>query len=158
TPDGQLRHWMSFKFPIHDAAGRVFIAGMALDITEHMHAENALRESEERYRLLAENATDVISRHTREGRCLYTSPACRTLLGYAPEELAGRSIIDLVHPDDAVGLRKALAEIAAGASVPPISYRVRRKDGNHVWVETASRRLPAEDGQVREIVAVTRDI
>ena len=158
TPEGEFRQWMTFKFPIHDAAGRQFIAGMALDITEHMRAENALRESEVRYRLLAENATDVISRHTPDGMYLYSSPACRALMGYAPEELAGRSIYDVVHPDDAAAVRRTLAEITAGAKGPPSAFRMRHKDGNYLWVEIAGRGVTAADGTVGEIVAVSRDI
>jgi PAS domain S-box-containing protein len=68
-------------------------------------ARNAPRESEELYRLLAENSTEVISRHTPEGVYTYVSPACRSLLGYEPEELVGRSVHKLVYPEDLEQLR-----------------------------------------------------
>ena len=63
-------------------------------------AGNAPRESEELHRLLAETSTEVISRHTPEGVYTYVSSACRSLLGYEPEELVGRSAHELFHPED----------------------------------------------------------
>ena len=63
-------------------------------------AQAAPREIESLYRLLSENTTDLISRHTDEGVFLYLSPACENLLGYAPDELLGKSIYKYFHPDD----------------------------------------------------------
>lgn len=138
------------------------LLGAMKDITERVAAEEALRESEERYRLLAENATDMISRRTPDGVFLYASPACRALLGYEPEELLGRTIHDFADPADPLhpfhrsGQRLADAP-AGGTSV--VRTRVRRKDGQVVWLETTSRAVvnPAT-GAVQEIVAVSRDI
>ena len=73
---------------------------MIHDITDRRNAEEALRKSEEQFRLLAENSTDMISRHTPDGVYRYVSPACRTLLGYEPEELLDHSRIEFLHPDD----------------------------------------------------------
>ena len=67
---------------------------------ERIHMQEALRESESQFRLLAENASDMIARLTIDGQILYVSPACETLLGYKPEELIGTIIFDLVHEKD----------------------------------------------------------
>jgi PAS domain S-box-containing protein len=121
--------------------------------------EAALHDSEHLFRLLAENASDLISRHTPRGICLYASPACRTLLGYDAEELLWRSACDFIHPDDAVEISKTYAALATAPDVCTLTYRIRRKDGQYVWFETASRTLwDAESGAASEIHAVSRDI
>ncbi len=80
------------------------ILTMIHDITDRRNAEQALRASEEKFRLLAENSTDMISRHTPDGVYRYVSPACRTLLGYEPEELVGHSAFEFFYPDDREGI------------------------------------------------------
>ncbi len=118
-----------------------------------------LVESEELYRLLADNATDVISRHTPEGVYTYASPAARSLLGYDPEELVGRSAYELLHPEDLRAVERSHETILAGTDVYTVSYRIRRRDGGYTWFETTSRAIRAPDsGEVREIVAVSRDV
>jgi two-component system cell cycle sensor histidine kinase/response regulator CckA len=125
---------------------------------ERRRAEEALRDSETRYRLLAENAEDLISRHTPAGVFLYVSPACRSLLGYEPEDLIGRRAADLIHPESLEGGHPWLAADLAQPEPPLVSSRLQRKDGTFVWVETSMRVLnnPAT-GSAPEIVCVTRN-
>jgi PAS domain S-box-containing protein len=115
--------------------------------------------SEELYRLLAENSTDMISKHTSEGVYTYASPACRALLGYEPEELVGHSANEFLHPEDLEQTKTTPAVILQPPDLYTISYRIRRKDGSYIWFETTSRRVrePGTD-EVLEIVAVSRDI
>src|SRR5215207_4853022 len=87
-----------------------------------------LQESEELYRLLAENSTDLISKHTPEGVYTYASPACRSLLGYEPEELVGHSAYEFVHPDDLERTRTTHPLIPRHHAPSTVSYRIRRKD------------------------------
>jgi PAS domain S-box-containing protein len=117
----------------------------------------ALRESEERYRMLAEQSSDFIARYRLDGTVVYASPACRTLLGYEPQELLGTSYYELFHQGDVDPVRQRIT--AAGADPATVSYRVRRKDGATVWLESTLRvvREPATEAAT-EVVAVSRDI
>ncbi|HSF75585.1 MAG TPA: CHASE4 domain-containing protein, partial [Microcoleus sp.] len=96
-------------------------------------------ESEDRYRLMAENSTDMITRHDPKGVFVYVSPASRALLGYEPSELIGRVPNDYFHPDDLETIAKAHWKVLALPVTYTVSYRIRRKDGKYIWFETTGR-------------------
>lgn len=108
-------------------------------------------QNEARYRLLAENSVDMIARTDQEGRYLYVSPASRTILGYEPDELLGRSYEEFVHPDDLADLPRFTGQKITKR------YRFLHKDGHYVWMETAVRPLNGF-GESREYISVARDI
>ncbi len=121
--------------------------------------EKILAASEERYRWLANNATDMISRHDYDGRYTYVSPMSRELLGYEPEELVGRDCYEFFHPDDVAKISQHHDVIHNSQDVQSIAYRLHHKDGQYVWVESTSR--PVQDPQTGEItgnISVTRNI
>ncbi|HUE38956.1 MAG TPA: PAS domain-containing sensor histidine kinase [Candidatus Binatia bacterium] len=144
-----------------EAAERARVAA-ALRVNEEQQraAAQALRESEERYRMLAEQSSDFIARYRLDGTLVYASPACRNLLGYEPGEIVGSSYYRLFHPADVDPVRhriRAAAEAAAVAET--VSYRVQRKDGTYVWLESTLRILyDAASHAPSEVVAVSRDI
>jgi PAS domain S-box-containing protein len=111
-----------------------------------------------RYRLWAEQASDVISLVDLDGTVRYISPSCEKLLGYPPEALVGRSVFEIVHPDDAVWLRERPVP-AEAMDVELPSYRIVRADGALRWVETSARLiLDAQTGEPTGSVAATRDV
>ncbi len=116
-------------------------------------------ESEVRYRLLADNATDVIARHAPDGRILYISPAVQTILGYQPRQLQGRYPSEFFHEDDATTMNDILDVLRATNGVSRAEHRLRHSKGHYVWLETTGRavRDPVW-GNVTELVTVSRDI
>ena len=158
---GVTRVYLATKWPNRDAQGRIIgVLGISRDVTERLQAEEALRQGEANYRLLADNVTDIISRHDADGRFLYASPACRTLLGYELRELIGRLSHEFIHRDDLPRVAQARAAMRGEDSGPrTIEYRIRRKDGGYTWVETASRLVHGEAAVSEpEELWVSRDV
>jgi len=142
-----------------DSDGSVTVAGGVQDVTESKAAEAELREREARYRLLADNATDMISRHDPEGFYTYVSPACRQILGYEPEEIIGTSAYDHFHPEGCGAIRKLHDTIVEKPFFSKTAYRIRKKDGRYIWLETTSKVVTDPDSsKVQEIVAISRDV
>jgi PAS domain S-box-containing protein len=126
---------------------------------ERRRMEDRLRDSEARYRFLADNALDFISLHDPAGNVLYASPAARRMLGYRPEELMGVSAEAFLHPDDREKFREGNGCLTRGESAAvTLQYRLRRKDGGFLEVEAVASALPAGRGEVRQVLRVTRDL
>lgn len=117
------------------------------------------QETEDRYRLMAENSTDMITRHDPDGVILYVSPASQALLGYEPSQLLGKTPSRLFHPDDLETVHKAHSTILSLPVTYTVTYRICRADHNYIWFETTSRTIrDPQMGNVEEIIAVSRDI
>jgi PAS domain S-box-containing protein len=130
------------------------------DVTQNRIAERAVEESERRYRLLAENATDIIIWSDLTTCRRYVSPAVRAVLGYDPEDLIGTQPLDFVHPDEVAEYRRVLGDLTGGRAARALtSQRYRHRDGHWVWLEisfslTHDRATGAPDGYV----ATLRDV
>lgn len=109
--------------------------------------------------MLAEDASDLISRLTPEGVYAYVSPSARKILGYGPDEMIGRSVHDFVRPEDRAELRTSLEGCVAGSDARTVVYQVRRKDGSHIWFETTIHSSRDEDteGSI-ELQTTSRDV
>ncbi len=107
-----------------------------------LRSRDALAESEQQFRGIAESARDIIVRYEPDTTMTYVSPACMAVLGYAPEELVGRRMREIIHPDELGTGAKLLAAVAsAGPDGPPVRMRMRalQKDGAWRWMEGAPR-------------------
>jgi len=129
------------------------------DITDRKKAEKLILESENRFRLLAENTNDMISRHLADSTYLYVSPACKTLFGYEPEELIDTKAFHLIHPDDVERVIAVTQEAIKTGSSRMGQYRHLTKDSHYIWVETVGKVLKNEiTGDIEDIICVVRDI
>jgi PAS domain S-box-containing protein len=118
----------------------------------------AVEEARSSYALLAENATDVISRHELHGQFTYVSPAASNLLGYTSAELLEMSIFDMMHHDDLARFGFEERSLFEERDVVNIEYRIQRKDEEYIWFETTARAVRDSKGEVVDMVAVSRDV
>jgi PAS domain S-box-containing protein len=119
----------------------------------------SLANSEKRYRLLAENAGDLICCHAPHVGFHYISPSCREMFGYTPDELVGKDPEDLFHPDDRVKIRQTYSLLVTSPAILTESGRIRHKDGDYLWVEIKVKAIAnADTGLQIEIVTTVRDI
>jgi two-component system, cell cycle sensor histidine kinase DivJ len=121
-------------------------------------ADEAAAEGAAMYRFLADNAMDLITRHSSDGRIRFASPAAQAILDMPPQELLGIAPAALVHPDDLRRTQNAFMESAYYGRAASAEVRMKRRDGSYVWVEIRCRPAPAGRGASSDIVAVTRDI
>ena len=136
-----------------------FITGLLSsgeDITERKEAEQKLKESEEKYRLITENVNDVISVFDKNFNLIYINAAGERLSGFSKDEVLVRKPQGFMHPDDINRSIKIFQEaVKTGEGFG--EFRMRRKDGSYVWLETNAKIINDEKGETKAIL-VSRDI
>ncbi len=150
--------WMRYLFlkgKVVDVNG---CFGIAQDITGQKESENALVNSEQKFRLLAENSEDIISVHAADGTIWYLSPSLTHVLGYEVEEVIGTAILDYVHPDDRHKFFKQerSPDLQDQESLI-IRYRIRKKDKSFLWLETIIKPI-VDHNEVIKLVCTSRNI
>jgi cell cycle sensor histidine kinase DivJ len=154
------------------ASATLYAAGLAFSAESLARTGVALLNFEEdRYRLLARNMSDVISRHRRNGAVQFISPAVETMLATPVAQLLGHGLFDRVHVADRPAYLTALSEAARGGDSRSVEFRLRRdvprggERGPHhqvdfIWVEMRCRPLeqPSQPATEAEVVAVMRDV
>ena len=126
------------------------------DITEKLAAQQALRDREEMFRSLIENASEAITVLSADGTSLYDSPSVERVLGVPPEAVVGTRSFSLLHPDDREAVKETFAAMLAGEEPRPIEARLRHRDGSWRTVEAIGRRRRQDDAWV--VVINYRDV
>jgi diguanylate cyclase (GGDEF)-like protein/PAS domain S-box-containing protein len=130
----------------------------APDADAASRARLALERSERYFRSLIENAHDTITILARDGTITYGSPSVKRVLGYASEDVAGRSVFDFIHPDDLGRVREVFSRAGRGTGpTAELELRVRHQDGSWRVLEIVGRNL-FEDPAVRGVVVNARDV
>jgi len=152
--------WTEWEFiALIDDDGLVTeIQGIGVDVTEKVQSQELLLSSEQQYRLLAEHSEDIITVHSPHADIQYISPSVKTVLGYAPEEVLGRNIMDFVHPDDT-------SRFIPGKDTPSLEtvetmllrYRMLHKNGEHIWLESIIKPI-WENGRIARLICTSRNI
>ncbi|HYD56371.1 MAG TPA: PAS domain S-box protein, partial [Burkholderiales bacterium] len=158
--DGGTRFWESSAAPILDAAGALSgYRGVSRDVTERKRAEQALAESEARFRDLADNTSDFIWELDAQMRFTYASGSLKTLLGQAPESLLGHMPVEFMPPEDATRVGRAMKDLAREKKgFASLEHGVRDAEGRlHVW-EVSGVPILGLDGELRGYRGVSRDI
>jgi PAS domain S-box-containing protein len=136
---------------------RIVVCGVIRDISKRKQAEKALRESEENFRALAENANDGILIAVGEGEHAYANKHAAEITGYSVSELLKTTIKDLAHPDELKKIKERFRTILAGKPFQKhYETKIIRKDGKEVSIEVASA-TSIWQGQPADIVII-RDI
>lgn len=128
------------------------------DITDRKQAEEALRASEENYRLMADNMTDLVSIVDESGLMRYASPSHLAVLGHSPDFYLGKSAFEVVHPEDLPYMMSEFEQILRSNESRVAEFRHKHADGSWIWVEAKGKIFMDQKTLERRIIIVSRDV
>ncbi|EIT83843.1 PAS/PAC sensor signal transduction histidine kinase [Fictibacillus macauensis ZFHKF-1] len=158
--DGSLLNTSITLFPLFDQDGRAYAySGISRDITEKKAQEKALVASEEKYRIIAENTTDLIASVNKQGFLTYLSPSHQTILGADPHVYNHTYAISYIHPDDQERVRMITCQSINDGE--PFKFEARwqhQQTKEFFLLETSATPIVGPHGQIDGIVVVSRDL
>ena len=157
-PDGIMR-WLS-------GTGKVFlkngvptkVIGTIIDITQQKADAKALLKSREIYRTLTNNMHDMVAQADINGNFIYVSPSHKRILGFDSEKLFGRSIFELIHPQDLPLVATKFEVSIKNKNPEKAEFRYKTANGEYVWIETQGNPILNPKGEVETIILSSRDI
>ena len=157
--DGEVRHVRDTGFPIRDEGGRLRrIGGIAQDVTAEHAREEALRASEEQFRVLAQAMPSHVWAARPDGGLYWFNDRVYAYSGARPGALDGSDWLEVVHPDDRQGVRQAWREALGTGAGYETEFRIRRADGAYRWFLTRGQPVRGADGTVTRWVGTCTDI
>ncbi len=154
---GEVRSFIA-SAEIIEIANERCVLFVLTDITEQLRYERTIRESQQRYRLLADNMLDLIAMCDQTRAYIYVSPSHRTVLGYEETDLLGKDVAYLLHADDRDRFCEELDARWLDPSGFRMIFRLRHKDGRYLWFECYGRRILGEDAGSLGAVFTSREI
>jgi PAS domain S-box-containing protein len=124
---------------------------------QQQKAEQTIQKSEERFRSLIQHSSDMTGLVSREGIQLYASPSVKQWLGYEPDELVGKNVFALIHPEDLPRIQSSFAVLLTGEQVEAREFRLRAADGQWHWLDTVATNM-LEHPSVEAIIINSRDV
>lgn len=159
--DGRIRHvWQWGRRQPPDEKGEQCVVGVCVDITGEVVDSDGF-ETERAFRFVTEHSQDMVIRSQPDGVISYCSPASRSVVGYRPEELIGRTVMDFVAPEELERLNGIIQDRITRKKLVSrngVEFRGLRKDGEPVWLESNPRLVLNGGGTLTEIVDVVRDV
>jgi diguanylate cyclase (GGDEF)-like protein/PAS domain S-box-containing protein len=155
----ELSKFSVFRSPYRTVAEFGLLAAYVGHLQLRLHRlGRKLGERQELFRLITEQAADMIAVVDVNGRRLFNSPAYQKVLGYSPEELRSSSALAQIHPDDQRKVMEAADEARRTGEGKKLEYRIRRKNGTWVFLESTASAVRNERGEVDKLVIINRDI
>ncbi len=154
----EIVHLVFKNVPIFVDGNIVGVYGIGKDVTEEVNAKKALRESEQKYRLIAENMNDLIAVFDLEGIVTYASPSYQRVLGVKPEEFVGQLALFLTHEDDHPKILLEFKKAVQHQRPFTIEHRKKGPSGKWLYFETVCMPLWAEQNVLEGYVGISRNI
>lgn len=156
--DGEVR-WVELTAGVVATMRGPVTVGTLYDLTDHHRLEQRLRASESKFRMLVENASDIVFQLSRRGEIEYISPNWRAMLGHSDSAAEGRHFSEFLHRGDVNNVERALAGIVnSGEGVKGMEFRVRHRDGTYRWCSCNAAAVINDAGQVDGVSGIARDV
>ena len=156
--DGEVR-WVELTAGVVFMASGPVTVGTLYDLTEHHRLEQQLRASESKFRMLVENASDIVYRLSVRGEIEYVSPNWELMLGHPVSATEDMELSEFVHPDDVKALERFIGQIvASGGREKGLEFRLRHLDGHYRWYASNAAVLFDRSGRVEGVSGIARDI
>ena len=153
-------HSLSLKEWVRGLAALVLLFDI-YTVYQHLQLQRMRRRLAERdhlFKLISENAADMIAVVDKNGHRLYNSPAYEKILGYSQDDLASTSSLEQIHPDDRARVARAAEKARLTGRGERLEYRIRHKDGSWRVLESTSSAIPGPNNEIEWLVVVNRDI